>query len=154
MTGLAYAIIGTAIAMIFAGAGSAIGVGFAGQAASGVISESPNKFSKVLVMEVLPGTQGIYGFLIAILIMVAGGILGGTAPSVEVGMNLMFASLPIGLVGLISGIFQGKVSVAGINAIAKRGEISGKTILLTAMVETYAILALLVSILSIVPYLG
>lgn len=153
MTGLAYAILGAALAMIFAGAGSAIGVGIAGQAASGVIAESPNKFSKVLVMQVLPGTQGIYGFLIAILVMIASGVLGGTEPTVTQGMEIMFACLPIAIVGLVSGIFQGKVSVAGINAIAKRGEISGKTILLTAMVETYAIFSLLISLLSIIKYM-
>ena len=58
--GLVYALLGAAVAVFLAGAGSAIGVGIAGQAASGVVTEDPSKFAKVLIMQLLPGTQGIY----------------------------------------------------------------------------------------------
>ena len=62
--GLFYALLGAALAVLMAGAGSAIGVGTAGQAAAGVMTEDPSKFAKVLVIQLLPGTQGLYGLLI------------------------------------------------------------------------------------------
>jgi V/A-type H+-transporting ATPase subunit K len=76
--GIALAILGAALAAGLAGAGSALGVGIAGQAASGVISEEPEKFGKALLLEALPGTQGIYGFLAAIMALQKVGLLGGT----------------------------------------------------------------------------
>ena len=65
--GLALAVLGGSIAVIFGGIGSAIGVGLAGQAGAGVTAEKPELFGKVLVLEALPATQGIYGFLVGFL---------------------------------------------------------------------------------------
>ena len=76
--GLALAILGAALAVILAGCGSAKGVGLAGQAAAGLLSEDPSMFGKVLILQLLPGTQGLYGFLIAILVLVNVGVLGGS----------------------------------------------------------------------------
>ena len=61
--GLILAIIGAALAAILPGIGSAYGVQIGGQAAAGVTSEKPELFGKLLVLQALPGTQGIYGFL-------------------------------------------------------------------------------------------
>lgn len=151
--GLFYAVLGAAIAVLFAGAGSAIGVGIAGQAAAGVMSEKPDMFAKVLIMQLLPGTQGIYGLLVGFIALSQIGILGGGMDAaMTAGQGLLYcaACLPIGLVGLISGIYQGKTSAASIGMLAKRPEQFGKAMLFPAMVETYAILALLISILSVV----
>ena len=123
--GMVYALLGAAVAVFLAGAGSAIGVGIAGQAASGVVTEDPSKFAKVLIMQLLPGTQGIYGLLI------------------------LAACLPIGIVGLISGKAQGQTAAAAIGIVAKKPDQFGKAMLFPAMVETYAIHALLISILSV-----
>ena len=148
--GMVYALLGAALSMILAGTGSAIGVGLAGQAASAVTAESPDKFSKVLVLELLPGTQGIYGFLIAVVVFLKIGLFtGGVAITNEQGMQILMGCLPIAIVGLTSAIYQGKVAVSGIQMIAKRPEEFGKGITLTAMVETYAIFALLISFLAI-----
>ena len=140
--GIVFALTGAALAALLAGIGSAIGVGIAGEAAAGVITEDPNKFSKVLVLQLLPGTQGIYGLLI--------GIMGGD-PNVSVAKGLLYlaACLPMAFVGLWSAMKQGKASVASIGLVAKRPEQFGKAMIFPAMVETYAILALLISILSI-----
>ena len=140
--GVALALLGAAIAALFAGVGSAIGVGIAGQAAAGVVTEDPNKFSKVLVLQLLPGTQGIYGLLIAFITLTQIGIMGGSA-------LYLAACLPMGIVGWISGASQGKAAAASIGLVAKRPEQFGKAMIFPAMVETYAILALLISILSI-----
>jgi V/A-type H+-transporting ATPase subunit K len=75
--GIVITVCGAALCAILAGIGSAVGVMAAGKASAGVTSENPDLFGKVLVLQALPGTQGIYGFLIAILIMVRVGLLGG-----------------------------------------------------------------------------
>jgi V/A-type H+-transporting ATPase subunit K len=149
--GLALAILGAALAVALAGIGSSWGVGIAGQAASGVISEDPEKFGKCLLLQALPGTQGIYGFLGAIMAIQKVGLLGGSVANLtpEVGWQVLFACLPVGLAGLISGVWQGKVSAAGMGVVAKKPQESGKPIILAAMVETYAVLGLLATILLI-----
>ena len=149
--GIVYALLGAALAVLLAGAGSALGVGVAGQAASGVVSEDPSKFAKVLIMQLLPGTQGIYGLLVGFITLSKDGLLGGGIKEVSVatGLLILAACLPIGIVGLISGKSQGKTAAAAIGIVAKKPEQFGKAMLFPAMVETYAILALLVSILAI-----
>ena len=149
--GIVYALLGAALAVLLAGAGSALGVGVAGQAASGVVSEDPSKFAKVLIMQLLPGTQGIYGVLVGFITLSKVGLLGGGIKEVSVatGLLILAACLPIGIVGLISGKSQGKTAAAAIGIVAKKPEQFGKAMLFPAMVETYAILALLISILAV-----
>lgn len=144
------AILGASLAAL-AGIGSAIGVGIAGEAAAGVVSEDPDKFGQTLVLQALPGTQGIYGLLIAFIIMLKIGLLGGSmAPlTVQQGLYILAAAVPVGLVGIWSAIAQGKTAAAGIMMIAKRPEELAKGMVYAAMVETYAVLALLVSFLMI-----
>ena len=151
MSGIVYALIGAALAVGLAGCGSAIGVGIAGQAAAGVVTVDPGKFAKVLVLQLLPGTQGIYGLLVGFITLSKIGLLGGGAVDVSVssGLLILAACLPIAVVGLISAINQGKTAAASIGIVAKKPEQFGKAMLFPAMVETYAILALLVSILAI-----
>ena len=147
ITGNGWALIGAALAVILAGCGSAYGVGVAGQAAAGVVTEDPSKFAKVLVIQLLPGTQGIYGLLVAFVALPRSGLLG--AGSVATGLMVMAACLPIGIVGLVSAMHQGKTAVASIGIVAKKPDQFGKAMLFPAMVETYAILALLISILAL-----
>ena len=148
--GIVFALIGAAAAAIFAGMGSAKGVGLVGQAGAGVVTEDPSKFGKVLILQLLPGTQGIYGLLIAFITLTRIGVLGGEpVTSWQTGLLYLVACLPMAIVGLWSAIAQGKTAVAGISLVAKKPDQMGKSMIFAAMVETYAILALLVSILSI-----
>lgn len=149
--GLALAVLGAAIAALLSGVGSARGVGTVGQAAAGVVSVDPSKFSKVLILQLLPGTQGLYGLLTAVLLLNRVGVIGGSPVQLTTAQGLMFlaAGLPMGIVGLFSAIAQGKAAAAGVGIVAKKPEQSGKGIIMAAMVETYAILALLISILII-----
>lgn len=133
--------LGLALCAGLCGVGSAIGLYFTGSAAAGVLADDAKKFSKVLIMVVLPATQGIYGFVFAIIGL--GSV--ATIPAEQ----LFFASFPLAITGLISGIFQGLTAVGGIYATAKNEKLSGKLILFPAMVETYAILGLVVSILML-----
>jgi V/A-type H+-transporting ATPase subunit K len=150
-TGTFIALLGAALAASLAGIGSAMGVGSAGQAAAGVTAEDPDKFGKLLILQLLPGTQGIYGLLTAFMVLSKIGVIGGTPLplTTEYGYYFLFACLPIAIVGLLSAIYQGKVCVSGIAMTAKRPEESTKGIIMAVMVETYAILALLVSLLPI-----
>ena len=143
MSGIVWALLGAAISVALAGIGSAIGVGTAGRAAAGVVTEDPDKFAKVLLLQLLPGTQGIYGLLVAFLALSKVGILGGGVAdiSLETGLMIFVACLPIAIAGLLS--------VASIGIVAKKPEQFGKAMLFPAMVETYAILALLISILAV-----
>ena len=147
--GLILAILGGALAAILAGIGSALGVRLVGELSSGLISEDPEKFGKLLLLQALPGTQGIYGFLGAVMAMQKVGLLGGELVSItpEVGWQILFACLPIGVVGLVSAILQGKVAASGVNVVAKKPGEAGKPVIMAAMVETYAVLALLITIL-------
>ena len=149
--GIVYALLGAALAVFLAGAGSAIGVGIAGQAASGVVSEDPSKFAKVLVIQLLPGTQGIYGLLVGFITLSKIGLLGGGILNLtpQQGLLVLAACLPVGIVGLISGKSQGQTAAAAIGIVAKKPEQFGKAMLFPAMVETYAILSLLISILAV-----
>lgn len=151
MLGIALAVFGAALAVGLAGTGSALGMGMAGQAGTGVVSEDPEKFGRVLLLEALPGTQGIYGFLAAILVLQKVGLLGGNLAeiSTDIGWQLFFASLPIAITGLTSGLMQGKVSAGGMGIVAKKPGDSGKGIVLSAMVETYAVIGLLATILLV-----
>ena len=149
--GIVYALLGAAVAVFLAGTGSAIGVGIAGQAASGVVTEDPSKFAKVLIMQLLPGTQGIYGLQVGFITLSKVGLLGGSVSDLDVktGLLILAACLPIGIVGLLSAISQGKTAAAAIGIVAKKPDQFGKAMLFPAMVETYAILALLISILAV-----
>ena len=152
--GLSLALLGAALAVILGGIGSAIGVKTAGEAGAGVLSETPEKFSKVLLLQALPATQGIYGFIAAFLIILKLGLLGGDIADISMETGLMFlaASLPVGLTGLTSGMAQGKVSAAGMAVVAKQPEATTNAMVLSVMVETYAILGLLITLLAIINY--
>lgn len=148
--GKVLAILGAALAALFSGIGSAKGTSMVGQAAAGVVTEDPDKFGKLLVLQLLPGTQGLYGFIIAFLILNKAGIMGGGADiTVSQGFMLLMASLPIAIAGLYSAIEQGKAAAAGVGIIAKKPEELGKGITFAAIVEMYALLGLLASFLAV-----
>jgi len=151
--GIVFALLGAVLAALLSGIGSAHGVGIAGQAAAGVMADDPSKFSKVLILQLLPGTQGIYGLLTAVLVLAQIGVMGGNPESANLslikGLLYLAACMPAALVGWLSAISQGKAAVSGIQLVAKKPEQSGKAIIFAVMVETYAIFALLVSILAV-----
>ncbi|HKM28254.1 MAG TPA: V-type ATP synthase subunit K [Anaerovoracaceae bacterium] len=150
ISGNVLALLGAAVASL-AGIGSAIGVGIAGQAAKGVLVEDPKKFGKTLIMQAIPGTQGIYGLLMAFLIFIKIGMLSGAPIEVTMsqGLSILASAIPIGLIGIFSGIAQGKASATGIMILGQRPDQMAKGIIYAAMVETYAIFGLLISILML-----
>lgn len=149
-TGNNLALAGAAIAVIVAGMGSAKGVGMVGEASTGLMMEDPSKFGKALILQALPGTQGIYGLITAFVIILKLGLL-GTPVTLTLGEGafLLFAAMPIAIVGYFSAIKQARVAAAGISLIGKHPGEVGKAITASALVETYAIFALLVSLLPV-----
>ena len=150
--GTVLALFGAALATIFAGIGSAKGVGMATETGMGVLSEDSSKFGKMLVLELLPGTQGLYGFIVSFLVMLNIGVLGGTIAQLTTQQGLLYlaACLPIAFGGLFSGIAQGKAAVAGISLVAKHDSEFSKAMVSVTLVEIYALLAFLVSLLSVI----
>jgi len=149
--GLALGLLGAGLALGLGGVGSSIGIGLAGMTASGVVTEDPDKFGRLIPFVALPGTQGIYGFVIFfIMAAVKMGMLGTPIlPTLHQGYQLLFIGFSAGLVLLASGIYQGKVSAAAIGIIAKKPEQAGKGLILPAFVETYAVIALVAALLVI-----
>ncbi|MBL1229508.1 V-type ATP synthase subunit K [Enterococcus sp. BWB1-3] len=143
--GILFAVLGMAMATILSGIGSAKGVGFTGEAAAALTTEQPEKFGQALILQLLPGTQGLYGFVIAFLIFID---LDNSMTMVQ-GLNYFVASLPIAFAGLFSGISQGRVAAAGIQILAKKPEHATKGIIYAAMIETYAILGFVISFLLV-----
>ncbi len=142
--GLVYAILGAACVMVFSGIGSSIGVAFAGQAAAGVMTEDPEKFGMMIPLVGIPGTQGFYGFLIGFLVLNKLSLLSETikVPTTSQGLQILAICSVVGLVEMVSAIYQGKVSVASIGIVAKKQEEAGKALVLPIFVEIYAILGL------------
>ena len=148
MTGTDWALIGAGFAAVLAGIGSAAGITIAAGTASGILSEDDTKFGQLLPIAAMPGTQGIYGFIAAVLVVVFFNILGGTTdlPGIA-GFQIFLACQPVAWLCLISAIYQGRTgsSAAGIIAAGKRAP----ALVFPALVETYAILSLIVTILML-----
>lgn len=144
-SGFIFGALGIALAVGLSGIGSAKGVGIVGEAAAGLVTEEPEKFGKALVLELLPGTQGLYGFVIGFLIL---NNL-STTTTLSQGLYLFAAALPIAITGLLSAIAQGKVAASGIQILAKNPDHNTKGIILSAMVETYALLGFVISFLLV-----
>ena len=150
--GFAIAMLGAALAAVLPGIGSAKGTGMTGEAGAGLISQDPTKFGKALILQVIPGTQGLYGFVIWFFVLLQIGIFGGSGVqtlTIQQGLGYLVACIPMMLGGLISAKYQGRVAAASINIAAKKPDDWYKGIILCVIVEFYAILSLIASILMI-----
>ena len=146
--GGALALLGAALAAALACVGSAKGTGIAGEAGAGLVSEEPGKSGKALILQVIPGTQGLYGFVIFfVAFSKVSGVIGSL--TVQQGLQVLSACLPIGIGGLLSAIAQGKVAAASINILAKKPDDWTKGMIMCVIVEFYAILCLLASFLML-----
>jgi V/A-type H+-transporting ATPase subunit K len=145
LCGTAIGFLGGALAVGMACSGSAKGVGTVGRAGAGVLSVDPSKFSRVLILQILPGTQGLYGLVVWFLALMKLGFFDGNMVEFTVREGLAFfgACMPVAIGGFIFGIVQGRLGASGLSLMSKRPEELSKSIILAIMVEFYAILALL-----------
>lgn len=143
LTGWQWAVFGAALAFIGGGMGSAIGITYVSNVASGVLVEDPDKFGSLLPLVAMPGTQGIYGLITAILVTIMFDL---PKVSAHTGMMIFFACLPVAFVCCVSAIFQGLTSASATGMVARRTEELGKALVLPALVETYAVFSLILTI--------
>lgn len=150
--GAFFGFLGAALAAGLACVGSAKGTGIAGEAGAGLLAEDPSQFSKCMILQVIPGTQGLYGLVVWFFAIFRMGLLSGTLPALTVaqGMQYFVACLPMALGGLFSAIAQGRVAAASINLLAKKPDDWSKGMVLCITVEFYAILSLLASMLMLI----
>ena len=150
LTGVPWAIAGGVFAIIGGGIGSAIGLSSSSNMAAGIVTEDGEKFGRLLPLVAMPSTQGIYGFITAILVLILFGLLlPESVPEIgaEEGFSIMLACLPVAFVGLFSGIYQGLTSAGAAGMVARRSEDAGKALIFPALVETYAVFALITTVL-------
>ncbi|MCD7947559.1 MAG: V-type ATP synthase subunit K [Oscillospiraceae bacterium] len=149
--GVFFGFFGAALAAGLACIGSAKGTGVAGEAGAGLLAEDPSQFSKCMILQVIPGTQGLYGLVIAFLALMKMGLFAGTLGDLTMtnGLVILAACIPMGIGGLFSGIAQGRVAASSINIVAKSPNDWSKGMILCIIVEFYAILPLLISFLMI-----
>ncbi len=147
--GIGLAFLGAALAVGLCCVGSARGTGITGEAATGVLSENPEHFSKCLILQVIPGTQGLYGLVIWFFALYTmGAFSGGIQPlTITQGLTIFVSCIPMAIGGWRSAIYQGRVAASSINIVAKKPDDWSKGIILCVIVEFYAILSLLASIL-------
>ena len=150
--GAFFGFLGAALAAGLACVGSAKGTGIAGEAGAGLLAEDPSQFSKCMILQVIPGTQGLYGLVVWLFAIFRMGLLSGTLPDLTIaqGMQYFVACLPMALGGLFSAIAQGRVAAASINLLAKKPDDWSKGMVLCITVEFYAILSLLASMLMLI----
>jgi len=156
MSGLEWAYLGAAIAAIGGGVGSAIGITSISNAAAGIVAEESEKFGKMLPLAAMPGTQGIYGLVTMVLVFVFTGIFGGDTSQLDAaaGLRVFFSCLPVAVVCMISAIYQGATAVGAAGMVARRDEDAGKALIFPALVETYAVFSLVVTILMLLYVTG
>lgn len=143
--GYMIALFGIAACVLCCGIGSCIGLFKTSTAAAGVLGEEPKKFGKVMVLVLLPATQGIYGFIIG---LIASAKLVGGMDTMS-GWAIVAAVTPMAISGLVSAVVQGKCAVNCIYAVGKQESLSGKLIVYPGMIEFYAILGLIISIMLV-----
>ena len=150
-SGLAIGLLGAGLAACMAGAGSAVGTGIAGEAGAGLITEDPSKFGKAMILQVIPGTQGLYGLVVFFVAIVNMGLFNGTAAGLSFvdGCRYFAACMPIGIGGLVTAKAQGKVAAASVSLLAKNPDHWAKGMILCITVEFYAILSLLASMMML-----
>ncbi len=157
LPGITWAIMGAVFAMIGGGIGSAIGLSSASNTAAGIVTEDAGKFGRILPLAAMPSTQGIYGFITAIMVMILFEILGATSDITltgHAGFEIMLACLPVAALGLVTGIYQGLTSAGASGMVARRDEDAGKALIFPALVETYAVFALITTVLILISLQG
>ena len=148
-TGQTLAFIGIFLAIAFCCIGSAKGLGMVGEAGAGLMTEDPGKFPQIMILQVIPTTNCIYGFVAAMLVMVKLNLFGGEIVMLNFGEGalVLVSCLPITVIGYLAAVVQARVAAGCVSVIAKHPEELAKGILICVMIEFFTIIGLLVTIL-------
>lgn len=145
--GTHWALFGAGLAFIGGAIGSIIGITYAATAGAGVLAEDPGKFGRILPIVAMPGTQGAYGFITAILVWFLFLRDPKALTEANVGFQIFLACIPVAVACLFSGLYQGRTSVGSVSLVARRSEEGGRALIFPALVETYAVLSLIITML-------
>lgn len=143
---LLLAYLGIALCVGLSGIGSAYGVTICGNAAIGAFKKNPNASGSYMGLSALPSSQGLYGFVG--FFMLNGHVAGVAEMTMATACAIFGVGLACGLVCLFSAIRQAKVCANGISAVGAGHNAFGTTMVLAVFPELYAILGLLVLILT------
>lgn len=149
--GLVFALLGAACAVLMASIGSAKAVSLVGQASAGLISEEPSMSNKLLPLQLLCATKGLYGFLTAIFVLIKIGVIGSSTSSLSLEQGLLYfvACLPVAIAGYFAAVHQGKMAVSAVSLMARQPKLSSKGVAMTSFVELYALLPVVISFVAI-----
>lgn len=144
------AIGGISISIGLSAIGSSIGSGIVARVGASLVAKEPEKFSQVLILSALPSSQSLYGFLYGIIIMLRTGLLQGQLlPTIteQVAWQFFFSAFPVGIACLVSAIVQGQVAASGVKIVAEDPANANQGIVLAALIESFSIFGLIMSIL-------
>jgi V/A-type H+-transporting ATPase subunit K len=133
--------VGPAIALGLSACGSTIGCWISGEACHAAMSRTEEGHGKFIGMSAAPSSQIIYGFILMLLM----------SRAINAGTLSPYSGIAIGTFAgtaiMLSAIFQGRVCATGIQASVKRPEIFGKCFAAIGMIESFALFALVFSLL-------
>ena len=133
---LILAYLGVVLMVGVAGIASAVGTAICGQAAVGSMKKNGSAFGSYMILSALPGSQGLYGFVCFFMVQ---GLISADMSMIQ-SAAVFGAGLLVGIVNLAAAIYQAKVCASGIAAIGNGHDVMGKTLILAAFPELYAIL--------------
>ncbi|MCD6450810.1 MAG: V-type ATP synthase subunit K [Acidobacteria bacterium] len=142
--GIFLAYLGVVFAFLFPGIGSALGLLMTGNATHGALEQFPRRFGRFLPAAALPSSQGIYGFVIAFMLLRKLGTL--STIDFYTGLYFLCSAIPVSVVGFFSALYQARVCVTGIELIKSDETALGKVLTMGVFPELYAILGLMVSL--------
>ncbi len=136
---LVMAYVGVALMVGLAGIASAVGTSICGQASVGAMKKNSGAFGSYMALSALPGSQGLYGFVCFFMVTNIYDIITPEITMLQ-GAAVLGIGILVGIVNLAAAIYQGKVCANGITAIGNGHDVMGKTLILAAYPELYAIL--------------
>lgn len=144
------AMIGAVMVVVITGVGATIGMGWVQRSVAGILSEEPEKYGKTLVLQLIPTSSALYGFVVGFMVLLKV-VLGPNAGGLDVttGVTILLACVPMIIVGFVQTLIQARVCVSCAQMIAKQEELSGRAIVMSIFTELITLLALIVSILTI-----
>lgn len=146
--GNAFALIGAALAVGLCCTGSAFGMLYVQKASCGIVAEKPEKYSKTLILQLIPSSNALYGFIVAFLVLTKV-VLASASYTINEGLMVMGGCLAVAIAGLTAAIAQGKVCASAAVMVGKRDDLLGRALTMSVFTELFALFGLIISILCV-----
>lgn len=146
--GNAFALIGAALAVGLCCTGSAFGMFYVQRASCGIVAEKPEKYSKTLILQLIPSSSALYGFIVAFLVLTKV-VLASASYTLNEGLMVMGGCLAVAIAGFTAAIAQGKVCASAAVMVGKRDDLLGRALTMSVFTELFALFGLIISILCV-----